>query len=180
MADLSTARQAPPLIPSSGVQLLPPAARFVLRGAPPVMAAAGAALGLNISDIACRSASAGGRAALWLGPDEQLLLAPVADTEVIARQLGETLGALPHSLVDVSHRQIALEVSGPQAQNILNAGCPLDLHLDSFPVGACTRTVLAKCDIVLWRTGAAAFHVEVWRSFADYASRFLAEAGDTL
>jgi sarcosine oxidase subunit gamma len=180
MADLSTARQAPPLIPSSGVQLLPPAARFVLRGAPPVMAAAGAALGLNISDIACRSTSAGARAALWLGPDEQLLLAPVADGGVIARQLGESLGALPHSLVDVSHRQIALEVSGSQAQNVLNAGCPLDLHLDSFPVGACTRTVLGKCDIVLWRTGAAAFHVEVWRSFADYASRFLAEAGDTL
>jgi sarcosine oxidase subunit gamma len=180
MADLSAARQSPPLIPSGAVRLLPPAARFVLRGAPAVMSAAGAALGLNISATACRSARAGERAALWLGPDEQLLLAPVADTQVLARQLGETLGALPHSLVDVSHRQIALEVSGPQAQNILNAGCPLDLHLDSFPVGACTRTVLGKCDIVLWRTGAAAFHVEVWRSFADYASRFLAEAGDTL
>jgi len=180
MADLSTARQSPPLIPSDGVQLLPPAARFVLRGAPAVMTAAGAALGLQISDIACRSASTGVRAALWLGPDEQLLLAPVADGEAIAHQLGQSLSALPHSLVDVSHRQIALELSGPQAQNVLNAGCPLDLHLESFPVGACTRTVLGKCDIVLWRTGATTFHIEVWRSFADYASRFLAEAGETL
>jgi sarcosine oxidase subunit gamma len=144
------------------------------------MAAAGAVLGLNISDIACRSASAGVRTALWLGPDEQLLLAPLADGDVIARQLRESLGALPHSLVDVSHRQFALEVSGLQAQNVLNAGCPLDLHLESFPVGACTRTVLGKCDIVLWRTGATAFHIEVWRSFAEYASRFLAEAGETL
>jgi sarcosine oxidase subunit gamma len=180
MADLSGARRSPALIPSSSVQLLPPAARFVLRGAPTVMAAAGAALGLNISDIACRSARAGARAALWLGPDEQLLLGPIADGEGLARQLGESLSALPHSLVDVSHRQIALEVSGPQAQNVLNAGCPLDLHVESFPVGACTRTVLGKCDIVLWRTGASTFHVEVWRSFADYASRFLAEAGETL
>jgi sarcosine oxidase, subunit gamma len=180
MADLSTARQSAPLIPSGSLRLLPPAARFVLRGAPAVMAAAGTALGLNISDVACRSATAGERAALWLGPDEQLLLAPVADAEAIARQLGESLSALPHSLVDVSHRQIALQVSGPQAQNVLSAGCPLDLHLESFPVGACTRTVLGKCDIVLWRTGAATFHVEVWRSFADYASRFLAEAGETL
>jgi sarcosine oxidase subunit gamma len=180
MADLSTARQSPPLIPSESVQLLPPAARFVLRGAPAVMAAAGAALGLQFSAIACRSVSAGVRTALWLGPDEQLLLAPVADGQVIARQLGEALNALPHSLVDVSHRQIALEVSGPQAQNVLNAGCPLDLHLESFPVGACTRTVLGKCDIVLWRRGATTFQVEVWRSFAEYASRFLAEAGETL
>jgi sarcosine oxidase, subunit gamma len=180
MADLSAARQPPPLIPSGGVQLLPPAARFVLRGSPAVMAAAGAALGLNISDIACRSASAGGRAALWLGPDEQLLLAPAADGGAIALELSQALSALPHSLVDVSHRQIALEVSGSQAQNVLSAGCPLDLHLESFPVGACTRTVLGKCDIVLWRSCVARFHVEVWRSFADYASRFLAEAGETL
>jgi sarcosine oxidase subunit gamma len=180
MADLSTARQSPPLVSSSGVQLLPPAARFVLRGGPAVMAAAGAVLGLNTSDVACRSASAGERTALWLGPDEQLLLAPVAAGEAVARQLSNALSALPHSLVNVSHRQIALQVSGPQAQNVLSAGCPLDLHLESFPVGACTRTVLGKCDMVLWRTAAASFHVEVWRSFADYASRFLAEAGETL
>jgi sarcosine oxidase subunit gamma len=180
MADLSGARQRPALISSDAVQLLPPAARFVLRGAAPVMAAASTALGLKISDIACRAASCGERAALWLGPDEQLLLASLADGEHIAHQLGQSLSALPHSLVDVSHRQIALEVSGPRAQNVLNAGCPLDLHPGAFPVGACTRTVLGKCAIVLWRTGAATFHVEVWRSFADYASRFLAEAGETL
>jgi sarcosine oxidase subunit gamma len=44
----------------------------------------------------------------------------------------------------------------------------------------CTRTVLGKCDIVLWRRAVDAFRIEVWRSFADYASRFLAEAGETL
>lgn len=180
MADLSAARVSPPLIPSSGVRLLPHASRFVLRGGPAVMAAAGAALALKISDSACRSATEGERSALWLGPDEQLLLAPVADGEAIARQLREALGALPHSLVDVSHRQIAFEVSGASAQNVLNAGCPLDLRIASFPVGMCTRTLLGKCDIVLWRTGGETFHVEVWRSFADYASRFLAEAGETL
>jgi sarcosine oxidase subunit gamma len=181
MADQSAARQSPSLIPSSGVRLLPPASRFVLRGGPAVMAAAGAALELRISDQACTSATQaqGQRAALWLGPDEQLLLAPVADGEAVARTLREALEALPHSLVDVSHRQIAIEVSGSLAQNVLNAGCPLDLHITSFPVGMCTRTLLGKCDIVLWRTGAEKFHVEVWRSFADYASRFLAEAGET-
>jgi sarcosine oxidase, subunit gamma len=85
------------------------------------------------------------------------------------------LSDLPHSLVDVSHRQTAFEVSGPQATLLLNAGCPLDLDLSAFPVGMCTRTVLAKAEIVLWRTSQDVFHVEVWRSFADYVSRFLAE-----
>jgi sarcosine oxidase subunit gamma len=180
MLDLSTHRQAPVLLASAFVRELPPASRHVLRGGPPVMTAAGAALGLNISDIACRSASQGARAALWLGPDEQLLLGSVADGPTIEQQLQSALAALPHSVVDVSHRQMAFQVSGTPAQTVLNAGCPLDLYLASFPVGMCTRTVLGKADIVLWRTAEDTFHVEVWRSFADYVSRFLAEASREL
>ena len=132
------------------------------------------------SDIACRSASNSKWAALWLGPDEQLVLAPVADGEAVASQLRAALSTLPHSLVDVSHRQIAIEICGPTAQTLLSAGCPLDLHVASFPLGMCTRTILGKADIVLWRTGADAFHVEVWRSFAAYVTRFLAEASREL
>ena len=178
--DLSAARRSAPLVPSEAVRLLPAASRFTLRGGPAIMAAAGAAVGLKISDTPLRSVTEGDRAALWLGPDEQLLLTSVSDRDAMDHQLREALSALPHSLVDVSHRQIALEVSGPRAENVLNAGCPLDLHIAAFPVGMCTRTVLGKCDIVLWRTGVETFRVEVWRSFADYASRFLAEAGETL
>lgn len=154
------------------------------------MRAAGEALGLTLSETVCRAATVaysqaladsndpgdarqGGLAALWLGPDEQLLLAP--ETSDIGAALLPALRDLPHSLVDVSHRQIAFEVSGPRATLLLNAGCPLDLDLGAFPVGMCTRTVLAKAEIVLWRTSRDVFHVEVWRSFADYVSRFLAE-----
>jgi sarcosine oxidase subunit gamma len=59
---------------------------------------------------------------------------------------------------------------------VLAAGCPLDLEADAFPVHMCTRTMLAKAEIVLWRTGAEEFRLEVWRSFAAYVSQFLAEA----
>jgi sarcosine oxidase subunit gamma len=40
----------------------------------------------------------------------------------------------------------------------------------------CTRTVLAKAEIVLWRTAPHVFKVEVWRSFAAYVWQFLNEA----
>jgi sarcosine oxidase subunit gamma len=115
----------------------------------------------------------GGPTALWLGPDEQLLLAPEGFD--LAAALKPALRDLPHSLVDVSHRQTAFQVSGPNATTLLNAGCPLDLDESAFPVGMCTRTVMVKAEIVLWRTSQTAFHVEVWRSFADYVSSFLAE-----
>ncbi len=176
MADLSGMRSAAALAANSPARPLPPAARFVLRGSPQVMTAAGAALGLPIAAEPCQGLHNGSCAALWMGPDEYLIMSDPAQGAAIARQLGDALAGQRHSLVDVSHRQIALELSGPNAATILNAGCPLDLHLTSFPVGMCTRTVLGKADIVLLRTGAESFHIEVWRSFAAYLTRYLAEA----
>ena len=166
-------RRAPQITASALVRALPSASRYILRGGPQVMTTAGSALGLTISQVACRAATNGPQAALWLGPDEQLLIGPEAAD--LAATLAPSLRDLPHSLVEVSHRQIALEVSGPHAAFVLNAGCPLELDLGAFPVGMCTRTVLAKAEIVLWRTDEDVFHVEVWRSFASYVTEFLAE-----
>jgi sarcosine oxidase subunit gamma len=70
--------------------------------------------------------------------------------------------------VDISDRQVAIPLQGPGAALILNAVMPLDLHLDAFPVGMATRTVFERADVMLWRTGEQAFHIEVWRSFAPY------------
>jgi len=167
-------RQAARITACALVRPLPSASRYVLRGSAQVMTAAGSAVGLAISQVACRAAVNGTQAAaLWLGPDEQLLIGP--ESADFAATLTPALRDLPPSLVDVSHRQIALEVSGPHAAAVLNAGCPLDLDLTAFPIGMCTRTVFAKAEIVLWRTGSDVFHVEVWRSFASYVTEFLAE-----
>jgi heterotetrameric sarcosine oxidase gamma subunit len=40
----------------------------------------------------------------------------------------------------------------------------------------CTRTVFGKAEIVLWRTGAEEFRVEVARSLAPYVWACLEEA----
>lgn len=190
IANVRATRSGPRISASTFVQTLPPATRYVLRGGAEVMAAAGGALDLAISQQACRAATSPAAAsgapiaaahqlaALWLGPDEQLLLGPAGLD--IAAALQPVLSALPHSLVEVSHRQMALEVSGPHATALLNAGCPLDLDPSAFPVGMCTRTVLAKAEIVLWRTDESVFHIEVWRSFASYVSSFLAEVAREL
>ena len=162
---------------SAALTVLPPASRFVLRGRPGAVEAAASAFGAALPQQACRAVTAGeGRAALWLGPDEWLLLAPPADGPALADALERAMDGHAHSLVDASQRQVGIEVSGPDAAAALNAGCPLDLDVSAFPVGMCTRTVLAKAEIVLWRTAATVFRVEVWRSFAAYSWAFLAEA----
>jgi sarcosine oxidase subunit gamma len=152
-----------------------PLTRFVFRGRPAAIAAAEKAFGVALPDKACTAAVAGERSALWLGPDEWLLLAPAGQRDSIDASFGDTLGELPHSLVDVGERQIAFILSGPQATVLLNAACPLDF--DTIPVGFCSRTILGKAEIVLWRTGVDVFHIEVWRSFASYVSLLLTEAG---
>jgi sarcosine oxidase subunit gamma len=65
---------------------------------------------------------------------------------------------------------------GSAVTDVLNAGCPLDLDAAEFPVGMCTRTVLAKSEIVLWRRGVDSFRLEVARSFTPYVRAFLMEA----
>lgn len=172
MASQIALRRAPEVLESAAVRALPPATRYVLRGDAAVRARAEATLGLAVPASPCRAAVSGEQAALWLGPDEWLLLV----SDAAAQALSGALGALPHSLVDVSHRQAALLVHGPQAEALLSAGCPLDLDLRAFPVGMCTRTMLAKSEVILWRTEPQAFRLEVWRSFLAYVGQFLAEA----
>ena len=144
----------------AAVQLaaLPPATRLIFHGD-----AALASFGLTPPET-CRVKPQNGNILLWLGPDEFLLLAP------------EEPGlSLPGS-VDVSHRDTALSVSGPQAAWAINAFCALDLHPAAFPVGMCTRTLFGKTQIVLWRSAADAFRIEVTRSFAPYVWACLEEA----
>jgi sarcosine oxidase subunit gamma len=151
-------------------------ARFIFRGDEAARKAAGNAFGAALSEVACRASIWSERAALWLGPDEFLLLAPDGEGRAIEAAIAEALGDTPHSLVDVSHRQTAINLSGPASTTLLALGCPLDLDASVFPVGTCTRTVFAKAEITLWRRDETRFHVEVWRSFAPYVWGLLGEA----
>jgi sarcosine oxidase subunit gamma len=162
------------------LQPAPALTRFILRGDAAARAAAGAVFGVALPEQACRAISDGGRSALWLGPDERLLLAPDGAVGALAAACASALTGQAHSLVDVSHRQVGFVVQGPHAEWLLESQCPLPLNLRDFPVGMCTRTLFAKAEIVLWRVGEQSFHVEVWRSFATYLLGLLQEVAREL
>jgi len=154
----------------------PFAARWILRGGPEeVCAPAGAAFAVAPPTAPLRAATEGSRAALWLGPDEWLLIAEEADA-ALGAALEAALAGVPHALVDVSHRQCAIELAGPGAARLLNAGVPLDLDLAAFPVGMVARTLLLKAEIVLWRREETRFRLEIARSFAPYVAAALTQA----
>jgi sarcosine oxidase subunit gamma len=152
--------------------VLPPAERISLRAPARSVAALSAALGVELPQKPKSSTTRARRTALWLGPDEWLVIDeagrdPLADCAGV-----EEL----HSAVGISHRNVGISVAGAAAAAALNAGCPQDLSLAAFAVGAASRTILGKVEIVLLRTGEDAFRVECWRSFADYVFTFLTEA----
>ena len=158
--------------PSVKLVVLPPAHRISLRAPAASVAALSGVLGLTLPQKPKASASKGSRTALWLGPDEWLVIDDGARDPLEDCASVEAL----HSAVGISHRNVAVSVTGPGAANTINAGCPQDLSLAAFPVGACSRTILGKAEIVLLRTAEDAFRVECWRSFSDYVVAFLEDA----
>lgn len=106
-----------------------------------------AKIGETLDGIAC------------LGPDEWYALL----TAGTMLPLGE---GLPVSVTEVSSRALGFVVEGPRAVELITSGCPLDVA--KFPIGRATRTVFETVEIVVWRTGEARFHLEVWRSFAPW------------
>lgn len=135
--------------------------RFTGNGGPTATVA-----GLRFDLRIGRCATCDDRYLLRLGPDEWMIIGPEADTDAMTAQVEAALADRVHAVVDISHRNVGLGVSGPHAAEILNAGCPLDLHPSVFPAGSATRTLLGKAEIVLVRPREEPlFRVECWRSF---------------
>lgn len=169
------ARRTPPVrAGAAGWRTLDPLSCWSLRVDFAAAASGLTSAGLPLAREACRAQSQGEWSALWLGPDEQLLVGPISAHGQLAPRLAGALQGIASSLVDVSHRQGAVELSGPTAASLLAMGCPLDFDLPQMPIGFCTRTVYAKAEVVLWRQDAQRFQLQAWRSFLPYVTGLLA------
>jgi sarcosine oxidase subunit gamma len=117
--------------------------------------------------------------ALWLGPDEWLVIGPDGAQGAIRELLGPALDPEHGALVDVSANRTVLELAGPAARAVLEKGCSIDLHPSVFPPGSCAQTLLSKVQVILRRTDALPGPVHqlfVRPSFADYLARWLLDA----
>lgn len=150
---------------------LPWAPRFSLRVRPENRAALAQALGLTLPERIGQRASAAETEALCLGPDEWLILTTEAQRDALAAAGAGAYAAIPHSLVEISDREITLRLSGPQALTALTAGCPRDV--EAMATGTAARTLFDTATVILWRDGADSFRMDVWRSFLPHVSAIL-------
>lgn len=123
-------------------------------------------------------ARSGELSALWLGPDEWLILGPDRARREIVDRLEIASGAEHVSIVDVSAQRTTLVVAGARARDLLAHGCALDLHPRVFGTDRCARTTLARTGVVLVDrdAGEPRFWVLCGSSFAPYLATWLLDA----
>jgi sarcosine oxidase subunit gamma len=141
----------------------------------PAAARLAAVLGAPLPAGCGETTGTGGRRALWLGPDEWLVVTS-DDPAALAHQLDAAIGADPGLALDVSANRTVIELTGPQARTVLEKGCPVDLHPRSFGPGRAVTTTLARVPVLLWQTDHDRYRVLPRSSFADYVARWLLDA----
>ncbi len=134
-------------------------------------------LGVALPTQANTFLNVGSNTVLWLGPNEWLVITPLAEAKQLEQGLRTALSGVFSSVNEVSGGNSVLEVAGDKARDLLLKGCPLDLHSSVFKTGQCAQSVLAKTSMTLWQTeDAPVFRLVVRRSFADYLGHWLLDA----
>jgi sarcosine oxidase subunit gamma len=139
-----------------------------------VRKAAGVALPQEPNTVA----RAGELRALWLGPNEWLLVGPPGREAELLPAIAGALAGRHAGVTDVSEARTAILVAGPKARELLAKGCPLDFHPRAFAPGQCAQSGLAGANVIIELVDdGPTFEIGVLDSFADHLWRWLERAG---
>jgi sarcosine oxidase subunit gamma len=119
----------------------------------------------------------GGREALWLGPDEWLVVGPPGSAPAVAAELGRALDGEHHAVVDTSANRAVVELAGEGRFGLLTQGCGLDLHPRAWRPGSCAQTLLFRVPVLLQERDQAT-RVFVRASFAAHLAGWLTAVAD--
>jgi sarcosine oxidase subunit gamma len=134
------------------------------------------ALGFALPVIPNTVAAKSDRRALWLGPDEWLVVGPDGQQMALEEALRTGLNGAFGSIVDVSANCTLLEIRGPKARELLGHGVAIDLDVRSLRPGRCAQTLLAKAQVIIERRDESSFVLYVRISFASYVASWLLDA----
>jgi len=165
---------------------LPYRVMIVLRGSPAdtdFIAAVEKVLTFDLPLSPCTSSGNPDRIhALWMGPDEWLIVAPQDGHGELALKLVSALSKIHASIVDVSESRTIVRLSGENARDTLSKGCSIDLHPREFHQGQVVNSLLAQAHVTLHQisddedANGTAYDVFVHRSFAEYLWSWLEDS----
>lgn len=116
--------------------------------------------------------------ALWMSPDEVLLLCDYAAVGAVIERLEAGLSDHHCLVADVSDARCVVQLSGePTAlREVLAKLTPADTRASVFPTGALRRTRLAQVPAAIWFEDEETAIVVAFRSVGDYVFTLLSNA----
>lgn len=117
---------------------------------------------------------------LWLGPDEWLIVAEVAEGAAsdLAATVASAFPATHHSLIDVSGGRAVVELAGDGRHHMLAGRCGLDLHPRAWYDGMCAQSLLGRAQVLLQERNETT-RIFVRPSFGRYLVDILVDAAAT-
>lgn len=140
------------------------------------MAAAKQVLGLELPKSPRTSSSWGDIKALWLSPDQWLILCGRDKASVLQAELSKALDAIHSLAVDVSDMRCVIRLEGAGVRETMMKGCSLDLLSNDYGPGAVRRVRFAEIAALLHVVEDNVIDLYVFRSYADYTWDFLLKA----
>lgn len=135
-----------------------------------------AAAGVVIPDVR-QMARAGDHAALWMSPDEILLVLPHGQAGAVVSRLSKALAGVHHLAADVSDARAVFRLTGDldAAREVLAKLTPADVSPEGLRTGEVRRTRLGQVAAALW-IEEGGVTVVCFRSVARYVFDLLSNA----
>lgn len=169
-ADLATHVQQGPSQGNVTFRELPLLGHLTLRGSQSnssFMEGCASVLGIGLPTTPLTMATKGDVSIRWISPDEWLVILPNANAFTVEQSLRACIEG-HYSIVNVSGGQTLIEISGPDAVNVLKKSMSLDLHPSVFPVGKVASSLFAKSTAIISHTDEDCYQLVIRRSFSDY------------
>ena len=133
-------------------------------------------IGMDSNPANNKVTQAGNRFAVWLGPDEVMLLVEAGAETAIAKQIHDSADKNHMAVNDVTDALVSISLKGAAVRKVLAKGCALDLHKDHFTKGECAQTIMAHAGVTLICAEDDEFILIGRTSFAEYILAYLADA----
>ncbi len=140
------------------------------------MAAVKSVLGFDLPKAPRTSTLWGDLKALWLSPDQWLILCTRSKTTALLAELNAALGKIHSLAVDVSDMRSIIRLEGEGVRETLMKGSSLDLISDDYKAGTVRRMRFAEIAALLHVVEDNVIDIYVFRSYADYTWAFLLKA----
>lgn len=184
MDNLNTVRtalsEAAPLNGTHSLAEIPLNGKINLRGNPDdpaFLQAIESRLGIGLPIEANTLTASDGKCVFWLGPDEWLIHLPLEKLEDMMQSLRAALTDQHHALTDVSDYYSVVQLSGPQARQVVRSASPLDIRAQNFKQGQCAQTLFGHASILIWPIDQIpSYGVQVRWSYAQYLYDYLADS----